>query len=83
MVFDQAFLVDIAPEMLRSRPDLADFSEGFDVFYENVTFQFYDDDRIAQVTHLKSLMRSGGVLFCNEKLLHRDQDAIQVDLLFD
>ncbi|MFM5946468.1 MAG: hypothetical protein ACKO9G_24440, partial [Dolichospermum sp.] len=44
------------------------FTDGFDVVYENATFQFYDKDRFEQIAHLKEVMKDDGILICLEKL---------------
>lgn len=62
------YFCDVTPQFIQSSPDLNVFTDGFDVVYENATFQFYDKDRFEQIAHLKEVMKDDGILICLEKL---------------
>lgn len=47
--------------------ECADFGDGFDIVYEMAAFQFYSKDRVSQISHLKSLLKPGGLAFFLEK----------------
>ena len=48
------------------------FSEGFDVVYENTTFQMYGPDRASQVPYVARLLKPSGILICLEKVWATD-----------
>lgn len=79
--------VDITPDYLASRTDRPYLKHGFDVIYENTTFQMYNPDRKAQIAYVKRVLKEDGfIIFC-EKLLHpsrREYDRREVikDSLF-
>jgi SAM-dependent methyltransferase len=66
--FYLGYFCDITPQLIRTLPNSNVFADGFDVIYENVTFQFYDKDRLEQIAHLKKVMKDDGILICLEKL---------------
>ncbi|MFF0168191.1 AMP-binding protein [Streptomyces prasinus] len=57
---------------LRTVPEYAPFRDGFDVVYETAAFQFYGQDRAAQIAHLTEVLKPGGLAFFLEKLNHPD-----------
>lgn len=79
---------DITPEYLRAMGDgIGGYEEGFDVIYENTTFQFYATNRVEQISYLKRVLREGGLLFCLEKVTcpsreEYDQREASKDQLF-
>lgn len=61
----------VSPPLLSSAP-YQRFAEGFDYLYETAAFQFYTQDRDAQLSHIKPLLKAGGLAFFLEKLNHTD-----------
>ncbi|MEM6698840.1 MAG: hypothetical protein AAF599_10620 [Bacteroidota bacterium] len=59
---------EVTPQSIHLSPQFSLFKEGFDVVYENATFQFYDKNRIEQIAHVRQLMKDEGILICLEKL---------------
>lgn len=55
-----------------SDPDLSCFRNGFDLLFEDTTFQMYDQDRIKQLEFIVPRIRQGGVLVQVQKLAHPD-----------
>jgi hypothetical protein len=60
--------IDVTPYLIASRPDFVYFQDGFDIIYENTTFQFYGRDRVAQIGHVSQLLKKNGIVFFLEKL---------------
>ncbi|MDI7864959.1 class I SAM-dependent methyltransferase [Rhizobiaceae bacterium n13] len=52
--------------------DLAPFREGFDILFEDTTFQMYDRDRVRQLEFIAPRIRPGGLLVQVQKLAHKD-----------
>ena len=55
-----------------SDSDLSPFRDGFDVLFEDTTFQMYDQDRVKQLEFVVPRIRQGGVLVQVQKLAHED-----------
>jgi tRNA (cmo5U34)-methyltransferase len=58
-----------------SDPDLLPFRDGFDVLFEDTTFQMYDQDRAAQLAFITPRLRQGGILVQVQKLAHEDRNV--------
>lgn len=54
--------------------DLLPFRDGFDILFEDTTFQMYDRDRLKQLEFIAPRIRHGGVLVQLQKLAHQDRD---------
>ena len=61
--------VDITPDYLAKRADPM-FREGFDVIWENTTFQMYGNNRYEQIAYVKRLLKEGGLMMFCEKMNH-------------
>uniref|UniRef100_A0A0G4HCU9 EamA domain-containing protein n=1 Tax=Chromera velia CCMP2878 TaxID=1169474 RepID=A0A0G4HCU9_9ALVE len=60
---------DVTPEFLSRHADMHVFSSGFDLIFENTTFQMYGPKRGDQIAYVKRVMKPGGLLILSEKLL--------------
>ncbi|MEB2846649.1 class I SAM-dependent methyltransferase [Endobacterium cereale] len=58
-------------------PDLRRFAGGFDILFEDTTFQMYDRDRVRQIEFVYPRIRAGGLLIQVQKLAHLDADEYQ------
>lgn len=54
-------------------PDLSFFRNGFDLLFEDTTFQMYDQDRVKQLEFIVPRIRQGGILVQVQKLAHEDR----------
>ncbi|MET0404134.1 MAG: hypothetical protein ABW123_17105 [Cystobacter sp.] len=63
--------------LLSSRPEYAEFAQGFDYIYETAAFQFYEKDRDNQIGQLAKLLKDDGLLFLLEKLNHPDPEEYE------
>ena len=61
----------------KNNKTLKHFSKGFDVIYEDTTFQMYDTDREKQIEFVVQNLKSDGLFICLEKCLHDDDDEYQ------
>jgi len=57
--------------------DLLAFRSGFDVLFEDTTFQMYDRDRIKQLEFIVPRIRPGGLLVQVQKLAQPDHDIYE------
>ncbi len=57
--------------------DLQSFRNGFDLIFEDTTFQMYDRDRRSQLDFIAPTLRPGGLLIQVEKLSHKDAHTYQ------
>ncbi|WP_429819940.1 class I SAM-dependent methyltransferase [Ensifer sp. B1-9] len=57
--------------------DLLAFRGGFDLLFEDTTFQMYDRDRIKQLEFVVPRIRPGGLLVQVQKLAHEDRDIYE------
>ncbi|NEP38994.1 MAG: class I SAM-dependent methyltransferase [Okeania sp. SIO2H7] len=69
--------VDITPEYISARNDRPDLKYGFDVIYENTTFQMYHPNRKAQIAYVKRLLKSDGLMIFCEKLINPVRDEYE------
>lgn len=65
--------VDISPEFLAYQSLHPAFRGGFDVIWENTTFQMYGSDRSEQVAYVKRVLKAGGLVLFFEKMNHPDR----------
>ncbi|MFH8293008.1 hypothetical protein [Streptomyces sp. NPDC018059] len=72
--FHQGSFVEVTPEYIASRPDLHCFRDGFDIMYENVTFQFYGPERADLIAYMARQLKPDGVMIFMEKLRQEDLD---------
>jgi len=61
---------EITKDMIAGSESLNEFSQGFDVIYEDTTFQMYGPDREEQIAFVLQNLRKDGVFICLEKCLH-------------
>lgn len=66
---------ELDAERYASDPDLLPFRDGFDILFEDTTFQMYDRDRAAQLAFVTPRLRQGGVLVQVQKLAHEDREV--------
>lgn len=64
--------VDITPEYLIDRRDRPYFRNGFDIIYENTTFQMYSKKRSDQIAYVRRVLKKDGLMVFLEKLNHDD-----------
>lgn len=82
LFYPQSFF-KVSPALLRSAP-FQRFADGFDYLYETAAFQFYTQDRDAQLSHIKPLLKPGGLAFFLEKVNHVDpQEYLRREALKD
>lgn len=58
-------------------PNLHRFRNGFDILYEDTTFQMYDCDRLSQLQFIYPRIKPGGLLIQAQKFAHKDADQYQ------
>jgi tRNA (cmo5U34)-methyltransferase len=68
---------EITKTKLKDSKTLKHFSKGFDVIYEDTTFQMYDTDREKQIAFAIQNLKNDGLFICLEKCLHEDVDEYQ------
>lgn len=68
---------ELTDERYASDPELLAFRDGFDVLFEDTTFQMYDRDRMKQLEVVVPRIRPGGVLVQVQKLAHEDHDIYE------
>lgn len=76
-LFHCGHFTELSPTFLRTRPDLHLFANGFDVIHENNCFQFCGPDRRHQISHVRSILKSDGLLILLEKLNADTEDEYQ------
>lgn len=64
-------------ERYASDPELRRFAGGFDILFEDTTFQMYDRDRIRQTEFIYPRLKPGGLLIQVQKLADPDAIAYQ------
>ncbi len=64
-------------DLLRSRQDLARFSSGFDIIFEDTTFQMYSANRSDQIEFVSQHLKDDGLFFFVEKFKAADGDDYQ------
>lgn len=62
----------LTKEHLRGDERLARFSDGFDIIFEDTTFQMYSPNRIDQIGHVARHLKDGGIFLFLEKFLAAD-----------
>ncbi len=65
---------NITPDFLFSSKNLSCFANGFDIIYERCTFQMYGNDRRNQIKHVSKVLKKGGIIMFEEKLLNENID---------
>jgi hypothetical protein len=65
---------ELDDERYATDADLCAFRNGFDVLFEDTTFQMYDRDRRKQLEFVVPRIRSGGLLVQVQKLAQKDRD---------
>jgi tRNA (cmo5U34)-methyltransferase len=71
--FHHGSFIEVTPEYIASTPDLSCFRNGFNVIYENVTFQFYGPEREDLIGYVARLLKEDGLMIFLEKLKHADE----------
>lgn len=65
--------VDITPAYLTQQTHCAHCQQGFDVIYENTTFQMYSPNRSGQIAYVKRVLKADGLMIFCEKIMHPDR----------
>jgi tRNA (cmo5U34)-methyltransferase len=58
-------------------PALQRFRRGFDILFEDTTFQMYDRDRVRQIDFVARRIKPGGLFIQVDKLSHPEPDEYQ------
>jgi SAM-dependent methyltransferase len=66
--FHRGCFADITPEFLDAK--FPQFRDGFDLIWENTTFQMYGNRRDEQIAYIKRVLKSTGVMLFLEKMQH-------------
>lgn len=69
--FHKGPFVDITPEYLLEEHEGV-FKDGFDIIWENTTFQMYDNNRDEQIAYVARLLKDSGLMIFHEKMNHFD-----------
>lgn len=69
--FHGSFL-DVSPATLAERDGLAGFAGGFDLIFEDTTFQMYGKERREPILLARRNLRPGGIFLFLEKFAHED-----------
>lgn len=64
-------------DLLRSRQDLTSFSSGFDIIFEDTTFQMYSPNRPDQIEFISQHLKDDGLCLFVEKFKAVDGDDYQ------
>jgi SAM-dependent methyltransferase len=65
--------VDLTPEFLDHQSMHPAFRAGFDVIWENTTFQMYGNKRVDQIAYIKRVLKPDGLVLFFEKMNHPDR----------
>lgn len=66
--FHYGSFIDICPDYLISQKFHPTFRQGFDIIWENTTFQMYGNNRIEQIEYVSRALKPDGLLILFEKL---------------
>lgn len=66
--FHHGAFIDICPDYLMSQKFHPAFRKGFDVIWENTTFQMYGNNRLEQIEYVSQSLKPDGLLILFEKL---------------
>ncbi len=69
---------DLNEERLADDPGLKQFCGGFDVLFEDTTFQMYHRDRTRQLEFVVPKIKPGGLLIQVQKLAHEDVEIYRM-----
>ncbi|NEI74873.1 class I SAM-dependent methyltransferase [Rhizobium lusitanum] len=61
-------------DLIQSRPDLAKFASGFDIIFEDTTFQMYSPNRFDQIRFVSQHLKSDGLFIFVEKFRHDNDE---------
>ncbi|MEM9540683.1 MAG: class I SAM-dependent methyltransferase [Cyanobacteria bacterium P01_E01_bin.42] len=84
--FHHGSFIEITPEYITSHVDLDLFRDGFNIIYENATFQFYGPEREDIIEYVARLLQEKGLMIFLEKLRcpdereYKDREKIKDDL---
>ncbi|MEN0117788.1 MAG: class I SAM-dependent methyltransferase [Agrobacterium cavarae] len=67
----------ISPESLSQTPGLQDFASGFDIIFEDTTFQMYSPNRQQQIAFVQRNLRAKGLMIFLEKFRSLDAEEYQ------
>lgn len=68
---------DLDADRYATDPALRRFAGGFDILFEDTTFQMYDRDRMRQIEFIYPRIKTGGLLIQVQKLAHPDAGEYQ------
>lgn len=66
--FHYGAFIDICPDYLMFQKYHPAFRQGFDVIWENTTFQMYGNNRVEQIEYISQSLKQDGLLILFEKL---------------
>ena len=66
--FHLGAFIDICPDYLMSQKFHPAFKQGFDIIWENTTFQMYGNNRAEQIEYVSQTLKPDGLLILFEKL---------------
>lgn len=72
--FYHGVFIDICPKFLKSQTFHPAFKDGFDVIWENTTFQMYGNNRVEQIGYISQCLKPDGLLLLFEKLNANNTD---------
>ena len=72
--FYRGGFIDINPEFLQKQEYNEHFKNGFDIIWENTTFQMYGDNRWEQIAFLKQELKKDGIVIFFEKMNNENID---------
>jgi hypothetical protein len=64
----------LSRELIQTRPDLQQFTSGFDIILEDTTFQMYSPNRPDQIAFVAQHLKDDGLFVFFEKFLHPEPD---------
>jgi len=62
----------LSPESLSQTPGLQDFASGFDIIFEDTTFQMYSPNRQQQIAFVRRNLKAKGLMIFLEKFRSQD-----------
>jgi len=68
--FHRGCFAEITPLFISKKYPL--FANGFDIIWENTTFQLYGNYRQEQIAYVKRLLAKNGIMIFLEKMLHQN-----------
>lgn len=70
--FYRGAFIDICPEYLKKQTISNFFKDGFDIIWENTTFQMYGKNRYEQTYYISKSLKNDGIVLFLEKMSNKD-----------